>query len=217
MNRKRRRRNYDRNMAILIAFVSILVAILLVCLFKMAMYTFTDSYYNDEQLITGIEVPVDSETIEMDYLTYDNSTPINIIEVSEPTPIPEDEPRYDYTEYELYLLAKIIYCEAGIESYECKKWVGDVILNRCLRDNEFPNTIEEVIFDGYQFSPTFDGSWETKEPDIQSYEAAYDVLHEPGSITGGALYFEAVPGGSKWHIENLEYIKQIDSTRFYRE
>ena len=74
-----------------------------------------------------------------------------------------------------------------------------------------------MIFDGYQFSPTFDGSWEIKEPDTQSYEAAYDVLQEHESITGGALYFEAVPGGSKWHIENLEYIKQIDSTRFYRE
>ena len=46
---------------------------------------------------------------------------------------------------DLDLMAAIIECEAGGESYEGKIGVGAVILNR-IRSSEFPNTLSEVIY-----------------------------------------------------------------------
>ena len=43
------------------------------------------------------------------------------------------------------MLAAIIECEAGNQSYEGKCAVGSVIINR-VRNPRFANTIQEVIF-----------------------------------------------------------------------
>ena len=64
-----------------------------------------------------------------------------------------------FEEGDRYLLANLIYCEAGGEPYEGQVAVAAVILNRVDSDN-FPNTIKEVIFDtkyGVQFPPAHDG------------------------------------------------------------
>ncbi len=53
---------------------------------------------------------------------------------------------------ELKLLANIIYCEAGSESYVGKVAVGNVIMNR-VKSASQPNTITEVVYAKGQFSP----------------------------------------------------------------
>ena len=58
---------------------------------------------------------------------------------------------YSYTEEELYLMAAVIYCEAGAEPYEGQLAVGNVVMNR-LKSSKYPNTIKEVIYQPYQFS-----------------------------------------------------------------
>ena len=50
---------------------------------------------------------------------------------------------------DLALMAAIIECEAGGESYEGKIGVGAVIMNR-IRSNKFPNTLSEVIYQSGQ-------------------------------------------------------------------
>lgn len=124
-----------------------------------------------------------------------------------------------YTNEDLYELAKIIMCEAEGESQECKLFVGQVILNR-MRDDEFPDTIHDVIFEKngntYQFSPTKpNGRWYKEEPNQACYDAAYAVLNATEPFTD-ALYFEACRGES-WHSRNLTLLCQIDKTRFYSE
>ncbi len=57
---------------------------------------------------------------------------------------------------DLDLMAAIIECEAGGESYEGKIGVGAVIMNR-IRSGEFPNTLSEVIYQSGQFEPTWTG------------------------------------------------------------
>lgn len=68
---------------------------------------------------------------------------------SEPADEPENQSlimSMDWDEKESYLLAKIAMAEAEAEDTEGKALVMLVVLNRVLGDNEFPDTIEEVIY-----------------------------------------------------------------------
>lgn len=138
--------------------------------------------------------------------------------VKEPEPKKEQEvinaPQVTgtYSDWEIYEWAKIVYCEAGGESQKCKEYVAQVILNR-INSSRFPNTVHGVIFDGIQFSPTFDGSWERKEPNQACYDAVYTVINAAQPLTN-ALFFEACRGDS-WHSRNLTEVAAVDNTRFY--
>lgn len=61
-----------------------------------------------------------------------------------------------YTKNELRLMASIINCEAGGESFQGKLAVGIVVMNR-VESKLFPNTIKKVIFQKNQFSPVRNG------------------------------------------------------------
>ena len=54
------------------------------------------------------------------------------------------------------LLAALIYCEAGCESYEGKVAVGAVVMNR-VRSAAYPNSIHGVIYASGQFTPAMTG------------------------------------------------------------
>ena len=61
-----------------------------------------------------------------------------------------------YTKSELRLMASIINCEAGVESFQGKLAVGIVVMNR-VESKAFPNTIKKVIYQKNQFSPVRNG------------------------------------------------------------
>lgn len=61
-----------------------------------------------------------------------------------------------FAENDRYLLANLIYCEAGGEPYEGKVAVGSVVMNRVL-SGEFPDTVVGVIYQSRQFSPVGSG------------------------------------------------------------
>ena len=54
------------------------------------------------------------------------------------------------------MLAAIVECEAGGESYEGQVAVASVVVNR-VKSSSFPNTISGVIYQGGQFSPVASG------------------------------------------------------------
>lgn len=54
------------------------------------------------------------------------------------------------------LLAALIYCEAGNETYNGQLAVGAVVMNR-VRSGAYPNTISGVIFASGQFTPALNG------------------------------------------------------------
>lgn len=60
------------------------------------------------------------------------------------------------SDYELYLLAALIYCEAGGESYEGKLAVGAVVCNR-VRSASYADTLQGVIYASGQFTPAVTG------------------------------------------------------------
>lgn len=94
--------------------------------------------------------------------------------------VPEHKPVYNYTEEELDLLARLIYSEGGIESYDTQLKIGSVVMNR-VDDPYFPNTIREVIYQKNQFSVTFtklDGIIMIDRPaDDEAKKAAYEILN----------------------------------------
>ncbi|MBQ0042106.1 MAG: cell wall hydrolase [Lachnospiraceae bacterium] len=63
-----------------------------------------------------------------------------------------------FEENDRYLLANLIYCEAGNQPYEGKVAVGAVVINRLL-SSVFPNTITGVIYQKNQFSPVRSGRY----------------------------------------------------------
>ena len=54
------------------------------------------------------------------------------------------------------LLAALIQCEAGSESYEGQVAVGAVVMNR-VRSGAYPNSIHGVIYASGQFTPAMNG------------------------------------------------------------
>ncbi len=63
---------------------------------------------------------------------------------------------YSASQSERELLAAIIYCEAGGESYAGQQAVGSVIMNR-VYSSSFPNTITGVVYQSGQFEPVSSG------------------------------------------------------------
>ena len=94
---------------------------------------------------------------------------------------------------DLTKLAAIIYCEAGGEPYEGQLAVGTVVMNR-VASSKYPDTIEEVLMQPYQFTPVGSGRYAialAREPDPSCLAAATEVLIN-GVRIGSWLYFRTV-------------------------
>ena len=97
----------------------------------------------------------------------------------------------DYDEEDLYWMSRIISAESRGEPLLGQIAVGNVVLNR-VTDQEFPNTVKEVIFDdkyAIQFEPVENGTV-YDEPTASAVLAAKISL-EGADVIGPALYFYA--------------------------
>ncbi|MDD3796127.1 MAG: cell wall hydrolase [Lachnospiraceae bacterium] len=96
---------------------------------------------------------------------------------------------------DLDLLAAIIYCEAGNQSYEGMVAVGAVVMNR-VASSSFPGSISEVIYQSGQFTPASSGALSSAlSGGVPSscYDAASAALSGENPV-GGALYFNTGSG-----------------------
>ena len=104
------------------------------------------------------------------------------------------------TNEEILLLSKLVTSEARGESYKGQVAVAAVVINR-VKDNRFPNSIEDVIYQKNAFSVVKDGSI-NMDPTDEAYRAAQDALygHDP---TDKAVYF--------WNpeISTCKWIKRL--------
>ena len=93
------------------------------------------------------------------------------------------------------LLAALIYCEAGNQSYEGMVAVGAVVMNRVYSPS-FPNTISEVIYQGGQFTPASSGTLASALANgvpSACYDAAVAAIGGENPV-GRALYFNTGSG-----------------------
>lgn len=87
------------------------------------------------------------------------------------------------------LLAALIQCEAGGESYEGQVAVGAVVMNR-VRSGAYPNSIHGVIYASGQFTPAMNGkvnaryeSGNIQESCIKAAEEALSGVSNVGDLT----------------------------------
>ena len=121
----------------------------------------------------------------------------------------------DWSAKESYLLARIAMAEAEGCNTQTKTLIIMCVLNRVWSD-EFPNTIEGVIFQENQFSPIDDGRWDKVEPNEDCYEAVKIVMEAKYDYSGGATYFENCDDEDNWHSKNLEFLYESEGIRFYK-
>ena len=99
----------------------------------------------------------------------------------------------DITEEDYENMLRIVEAEAGCEDRTGKLLVANVILNR-VRDEAFPDTITEVVFQKEkgicQFSPISDGRFYTVQVSQETVEAVNAALYGE-DCSEGALYFMA--------------------------
>ena len=128
---------------------------------------------------------------------------------------PEFKYSKDWSSEESYLLAKIAMAEAEGCNIQTKALIIMCVLNRVWSD-EFPDTIEEVIFQENQFSPIDNGRWDRVEPNEDCYEAVKIVMEAKYDYSGGATYFENCADEDNWHSRNLEFLYESEGIRFYK-
>ena len=97
---------------------------------------------------------------------------------------------------EVTLLAALIQCEAGNQSYDCQLAVGAVVVNR-VKSPSYPNTLVEVIYQKSQFGPASNGALAKRlnksisETDMAAASAALNG----DSNVGGACSFKLTKSG----------------------
>ena len=102
-----------------------------------------------------------------------------------------------FEENDRYLLANLIYCEAGGEPYAGQVAVGAVVINRVL-SSVYPNTVTGVIYQKYQFSPVGSGrlalALAQNKATASCYKAADEAMAGQTNV-GNCVYFRTpIPG-----------------------
>lgn len=96
-----------------------------------------------------------------------------------------------FEEGDRYLLANLIYCEAGGEPYAGKLAVASVVINR-VRSEKYPNTVVGVIYQNKQFSPVASGrlalALEQNKATSDCYKAADEAMSGVTNV-GNCVYF----------------------------
>ncbi|NBI91401.1 cell wall hydrolase [Lachnospiraceae bacterium] len=97
----------------------------------------------------------------------------------------------NFAEGDRYLLANLIYCEAGGESYAGQLGVGSVVINRVL-SSVYPDSVVGVIYQGGQFSPVASGRLAAAlaggSATASCYQAADDAMSGNTNV-GNCVYF----------------------------
>lgn len=93
-----------------------------------------------------------------------------------------------------YLLANIIYCEAGNQPYAGQVAVGAVVMNRVM-SSLFPDTVVGVIYQNKQFSPVASGRLALALAENRATAACYKAADEAmaGATTVGNCLFFRTP------------------------
>lgn len=151
---------------------------------------YADQISEAEQQALDYEANIKEKEKDLDYLNKKlaeeiamsqsaaNSTWRNISEVS-------------FAEGDRYLLANLIYCEAGGESYAGQLAVGAVVINRVL-SSVYPDTVVGVIYQSGQFSPVASGRLDlalaSNKATANCYKAADEAMSGITNV-GNCVYF----------------------------
>lgn len=107
-----------------------------------------------------------------------------------------------FAEDDRYLLANLIYCEAGGEPYAGQLAVGAVVVNRVL-SSVYPDTVTGVIYQNRQFSPVASGRLAIALAENRATPACYQAADEAMS---GVTNVRNCPEGRGRRICEMHFI-----------
>lgn len=123
------------------------------------------------------------------------------------------EPEATYTQEDVDLLARLIYCEMGCSWIpdEQQRKVGSVVLNR-MASELYPDTLQEVIYQPGQYSPAASGWLETAIADERTVENAKWLLENGSILPAGVLGQSTVALGT---VHSSYYDAVLGTTTYY--
>lgn len=123
---------------------------------------------------TPAQVPVCAEP---SYIVQFETEQVNTTEATTQAAEPETEAWEELDPDTLDLLACCVEAEAGNQGLLGKKLVVDVVLNR-VDDPDYPDNIQDVIMQPYQFSVVLDGRIWEMEPTEETFQAIREELQQ---------------------------------------
>lgn len=103
---------------------------------------------------------------------------------------------YDSYEADREIMAHLLCGECQSGSRELQEAVGSVVLNRVASD-DFPDTIEGVVFQKGQYACTWDGNY-NREPTERNWEVAEYLLQNGSQIPEGVVFQAQFKQGKVW-------------------
>lgn len=164
--------------------------------------------------------------VEIGTILFSSFNPEEDIENLESYP----EITYDrnWTDYEKECLAKLVMAEAEGDSLYVKTLIAFTVINRVQSKGQgFPDTIEEVILQHrkldihttiYQYEHTYapGGRYHWVEPNEDCWKAVEYVQNAKYDFSNGAMYYESDADNDSWNARNLEFVVEVNNTRFYK-
>ena len=129
-----------------------------------------------------------------------------------PTPEPEPTPYYDISEEDYEILYRIVEAEATGGTFEQKANVASCIFAR-IESDEWPDTVEGVVFQSGQFSPLTDGRYYSVTVTDETIEAVdYIVMN---GKEHDYIYFCSYGCSSSWFNSMEEQYRDGIHRYFY--
>lgn len=128
-------------------------------------------------------------------------------------------PEYDFTYAEIVLLAECVQCEAGYNS-ESQRNITQVILNR-VKSSDYPDTIEEVIYQKIQGVPQFSVAYDGKMDNCEVVRPetllnVYEVIVHGNDLPEDVLFFYSSSLETDNWIKTLNVYSEVGGTLFCR-
>ena len=151
---------------------------------------YADQIEDAEQKALEYEAAIKEKEKDLDYLKKKLAEEIAMSQ-SAANATWRDISEVTFADGDLYLLANLIYCEAGGEPYAGKLAVGSVVINRVL-SSVYPDTVVGVVYQSRQFSPVGSGRLDlalgANKANADCYKAAEEAMSGVTNV-GNCVYF----------------------------
>lgn len=131
-----------------------------------------------------------------------------------PSPLPEPTP--EPVPEDVYLLAKIMQCEAGVDWPDwAVMLIGEVVFNR-VESWRFPNSVHDVIYanNPVQYEPVYSSGWDEVEPDPEYIDLAWRLVNGERALGDPDVVFQALfPQGTKTVV--TFYDRALDTRTYF--
>lgn len=176
---------------LIVIFIVIIVFVLLITM-KVSGQNNTETDASYESISTTKIEMQDRHNLTNESMdsTLPQSKPSKIIiveeKISEPDPAAYQEIADVITDDEIEMLVRLCFLEAGNQSFEGQRAVIEVVFNRLLSD-EFPNTLNDVVYEKNQFSPAH--LIPSTTPTEVQYKVIETVLTDTNTILDRGVVF----------------------------